>query len=77
VREARSGNISGALRSYQACGLPALQARCRDTAQKSAPGAAESAALKGNCKQAASIVAAAKAMGASSPKLDSALSKCK
>jgi serine/threonine-protein kinase len=77
VNAARSGNIPAAARSYSACSIPALQARCKETAQRSATSAAQTAAMNGNCKQAAAIAAAATAMGAMTPKLSDTVKMCK
>jgi hypothetical protein len=77
IKAARGGNVAGAAKHYQACTVPTLQRKCADAARTAAPSAAQSAALNGNCKQAASIAAAAAAMGASTPKLEEAVRKCK
>ncbi|HEX2882925.1 MAG TPA: protein kinase [Polyangiaceae bacterium] len=77
IKAVRGGNITGAAKHYQACTVSILQKKCADVARTSAPSAAQSAALNGNCKQAAAIAAAATAMGAGTPKLDQALAKCK
>lgn len=77
IKAVRGGNVTGAAKHYQACTVPTLQKKCADTARTTAPGAAQAAALNGNCKQAASIAAAAAAMGASTPKLEQAVAKCK
>jgi hypothetical protein len=77
IKAVRGGNITGAAKHYPACTVSTLQKKCADVARTSAPSAAQSAALNGNCKQAAAIAAAATAMGAGTPKLDQAIAKCK
>ena len=73
ISAARSGNISGALASYRRCNDPGKKATCSDRAKTRAASAAQTAARNGQCSQAKAIIAAAKAMGAGSGRLDGAL----
>ena len=79
IAAASSGNISAAASNMSRCTDPAKKAQCTSAARNSAPGAARSAALNGNCSGAQGIINAAQALGAGTPKLASALagSSCK
>jgi serine/threonine-protein kinase len=72
IKAIRSGNVAGAAKHYSSCTVPTLQKKCADVARTTAPAAAAA-----NCKQAPAIAAAAAAMGASTPKLEQAVAKCK
>ncbi|MEI9951997.1 MAG: protein kinase [Pseudomonadota bacterium] len=79
IAAASSGNASGAAANFSRCDDAAKKAQCSQAARNNAPNAAKVAALNGNCGAAKAIIAAAQGMGASSPKLASALagSSCK
>ena len=79
ITAASSGNISGAAANMGRCTDAVKKAQCTAAARNTAPGAARSAALNGNCKGASAIIAAAQGLGAATPKLGSALagSSCK
>ena len=76
---ASSGNASAAAANFSRCDDAAKKAQCSQAVRNSAPNAARNAALNGNCGAAKAIIAAAQGLGASSPKLGSALtgSSCK
>lgn len=71
---ARSGNVPAAASAYRSCSDAAKKARCANQVKRSAPAAAKRAAFNGQCPAAQAIVRGARAMGAGSPALDSALS---
>jgi hypothetical protein len=75
---ARSGAIQAAAAAYRRCNDALKKANCSAQASRSAPGAARTAALNGNCAQAKGIIGAANAMGAGSGGLNNALrgTKC-
>ncbi|HEY3254208.1 MAG TPA: hypothetical protein VGJ91_09680, partial [Polyangiaceae bacterium] len=79
IAAASTGNASAAAANFSRCDDAAKKAQCSQAARNQAPNAARTAALNGNCQGAKGIIAAAQAMGASSPKLASALtgSSCK
>jgi len=79
IADANGGNISGAASNFSRCDDAAKKAQCTQAAKNNAPNAAKSAALNGNCPGAKAIIAAASGLGASSPRLNSALagSTCK
>ncbi|HKO54071.1 MAG TPA: serine/threonine-protein kinase, partial [Polyangiaceae bacterium] len=79
IAAATSGNASGAAANFSRCDDAAKKAQCSLAVRNGAPGAARQAALNGNCPGAKAIIAAAQSLGASSPKLASALtgSSCK
>jgi len=79
IAAANSGNASGAAANFSRCDDAAKKAQCSQAVRNNAPAAAKSAALNGNCGAAKAIIAAAQTLGASSPKLASALagSSCK
>jgi serine/threonine-protein kinase len=79
IAAASSGNASAAAANFSRCDDAAKKAQCTAAARNNAPNAAKSAALNGNCGLAKAILAGAQAMGASSPRLNSALagSSCK
>jgi tRNA A-37 threonylcarbamoyl transferase component Bud32 len=70
---AASGNASAAAGSFSKCTDAAKKQACTSAIKKNAGGAANAAALNGNCSQANAIIAAAKGMGAGSGLLDKAL----
>ena len=74
IAAANASNVSGAASNFQRCTDPAKKAQCVQAARNKAPAAARSAALNGNCPAARAIIAAAQAIGAVSPALNSALS---
>ncbi|HEV8550520.1 MAG TPA: serine/threonine-protein kinase [Polyangiaceae bacterium] len=76
---ARSGNLSVAASLVAKCADAEKKKACVSRAKSAAPGAAESAALNGNCSLAKTIQQIADGMGAGSKKLKDALkgSKCK
>lgn len=73
IAAASSGNISGAAFNFKSCTDAAKKAQCSNAAKKQAPKLAANAAKLGQCGQANAIISAAKAMDASTPKLDAAL----
>ena len=73
IAAAEGGNITAASAKARSCTDPAKKDKCLRAAKSSAPKVAKTAALNTNCAQAKAIVAAAKAMGADSAKLDAAL----
>ena len=73
IAAANSGNIQGALTQYQRCSDAGKKSQCQRIAGVRAPAAAKRQANNGNCSGARAIVNGAKAMGASSPGLDTAL----
>ena len=73
IAAASQGNLSGAAGNFSRCTDAAKKAQCTTAAKGAAPGAAKSAALNGNCAAAKAIIAAASQLGASTPKLGSAL----
>ncbi|MEO8901466.1 MAG: protein kinase [Polyangiaceae bacterium] len=79
IAAASTGNVAGAASNFSRCTDPTKKALCTSAARNSAPQAVKSAALNGNCAQAKAVLAAAQGMGASSPRLASALngSSCK
>jgi eukaryotic-like serine/threonine-protein kinase len=79
IAAASSGNASAAAANFSRCTDSAKKAQCSQAARNNAPNAAKSAALNGNCGLAKAIIAGAQSMGATSPKLASALtgSSCK
>ena len=76
---AAAGNPSAAAANFSRCDDAAKKAQCFSAVRNNAPVAARSAALNGNCAAAKAIMAAAQGIGASSPRLASALtgSSCK
>ena len=76
---ANAGNPLAAAANFTRCDDGGKKAACAQAVRNKAPEAARSAALNGNCQVAKSIIAAAQGMGATSPKLASALagSSCK
>jgi hypothetical protein len=76
VSAVKSGNLQGAAAAYSSCSA-AGQSACKTEARKVAPGLVRKAADGGNCSQAKAIAAAAKAMGASTPRVTDALGSCK
>jgi len=64
LNAARAGNVSGAVANYQKCDDAAQKSMCARQVRGSAQGAADAAALNGNCAQAQQIVNAAGSMGA-------------
>jgi serine/threonine-protein kinase len=73
IAAASSGNISGAAFNFKSCTDAAKKAQCSNAAKKQAPKLAAAAAKNGQCGQANAIISAAKAMDATTPKLDAAL----
>jgi tRNA A-37 threonylcarbamoyl transferase component Bud32 len=61
---ARSGNVSGAVANYQKCDNAGQKSQCARQVRGPAQGAADAAALNGDCARAKQIVNAAAAMGA-------------
>ena len=74
IAAANSGNASGAASNFSRCTDAAKKAQCTAAVRNNAPQAVKSNALNGNCAQAKAVLAAAQSMGASSPRLASALS---
>ena len=74
IAAANGGNASAAASNFSRCTDPAKKAQCSSAVRNNAPQAVKSAALNGNCAQAKAVLAAAQGMGASSPRLASALS---
>jgi len=77
IAAARGGNIQGAAAKYRQCNDPGKKSACSAAVKRSAPDAARNAAFNGKCGQAKAIAAAAGAMGAGSPALNSAVASCK
>jgi len=79
IAAASSGNASAAAANFSRCDDSAKKAQCSQAVRNNAPSAARTAALNGNCGAAKAIIAAAQGLGASSPRLASALagSSCK
>jgi len=79
IAAASAGNASAAAANFSRCDDSAKKQQCSQAARNNAPAAARSAALNGNCGLAKAIIAGAQGMGASSPRLGSALtgSSCK
>lgn len=74
---AQSGQIVGASAKFRQCTDSGAKATCTARAKGRAPGAAKSAAGRGDCGNAKAIQSAAKSMNADSPGLDKAVSTCK
>lgn len=70
---AASGNIPGAKAAYDKCGDAAQKAACSGVVKRSAGNAAKAAARNQQCPAAKAIIAAANAMGASTPAINNAL----
>ncbi|HYP78002.1 MAG TPA: protein kinase [Polyangiaceae bacterium] len=79
IAAASTGNASAAIANFRSCTDSAKKSQCSQAARNNAPSAARTAALNGNCGLASAIIAGAQSMGATSPKLASALtgSSCK
>jgi hypothetical protein len=69
LTQVNAKNLPAAARSYAACSDEAKKAECKNAARRNAAGDATDAARNGDCKKAAAIIAAAQAMGVSSPRL--------
>ena len=79
IAAATAGNASAAAANFGRCDDPNKKTACSQVVRNKAPGDARAAALNGNCAVAKAIILAAQNVGASSPKLGSALagSSCK
>jgi hypothetical protein len=79
IAAASTGNASAAVGNFTRCDDATKKQTCSQAARNNAPAAAKTAALNGNCGLAKAIIAGAQGMGATSPKLASALagSSCK
>jgi serine/threonine-protein kinase len=79
IAAANAGNASAAAANFSRCDDPNKKTTCSQVVRNKAPADARAAALNGNCAAAKAIIAAAQGLGASSPKLGSALagSSCK
>jgi eukaryotic-like serine/threonine-protein kinase len=75
LTQARSGNVAGAVSALNSCADDAKKRACRSRIGAVAPRAAQQAAFNGNCAGAKAIIQAAKAAGAGTPRLDSALDR--
>lgn len=75
LAQARSGNIAAAVRSLNSCGDAGKKRTCQSRIGAGAPRAAQQAAFNGDCATAKAIIQAAKAAGAGTPRLDSALDR--
>ena len=69
---AAAGNYPSAARAYSSCTDEGKKKDCKQAVGRTAAGAAKEAARLGQCKQVDAIIAAATAMGASTPRLMSA-----
>lgn len=79
IASANSGDAAGAAANFNKCGDETKKAECRKAVNRTAANVASAAAKNGQCQQARAIITAAKQMGATSKKLDTALdgSSCK
>jgi len=79
IAAANSGNVASAAANAQRCDDAGKRQQCTNAVRSKAPQAANAAALNGNCQAAKAIIQAAQSLGATSPKLSSALagSSCK
>ena len=73
IAAANSGNAVGAKSNFDQCGDAEKKQACLRAVNRGAANAASTAAKLGQCPQAKAIIAAAKAMGATNKKLDTAL----
>jgi len=73
IAAATAGNYAGAQTFYGSCTDAAQKAACTGAVRRGAAAAARAAAMNQQCPAAKAIIAAATAMGATSPKLNSAL----
>ncbi|HEY3500735.1 MAG TPA: serine/threonine-protein kinase [Polyangiaceae bacterium] len=73
IAAAAGGNITTASARARSCTDPAKKSRCVEDIKRAAPSAAKTAALNTNCAQAKAIIAAAKAAGADTAKLNASL----
>ncbi len=73
IAAARSRNVPGAVSAYQRCTDAGKKRACQALVRARAPSAAQAAARNGNCAGAKAVINGAKAMGAASSSLDSAL----
>lgn len=74
---AKAGNIPAARSHYASCSDADKKSKCSGIAKRKAAVTAKAAVQSGNCAQAATIGAAAAAMGAASPALTREVAKCK
>jgi hypothetical protein len=73
IAAANAGNAAAAAGNFARCDDTQKKDQCRTMVRNKAPGAAQQAARLGQCQLATGILSAAQGMGASSPKLASAL----
>jgi serine/threonine-protein kinase len=77
ISAASSGNVAGAASNYSKCDDASKKTQCQAIIRPKAAGAAQAAVLNGDCTRAKAIAQAAAAMSATSPQLNTIMSKCK